>query len=100
MVLSYDNTAGFVMGVALANLSAATATITARVWDDNGNLLGSSTIPIPGNGHTSFALPSQIPLTGGKRGILRLQSSELAGLAGLGLRFSPLNTFTSLPPMQ
>ena len=32
----YDNTAGFVTGVALANLSALSADITETMWDDSG----------------------------------------------------------------
>lgn len=97
LVLPYDNTAGFVMGVALANLSASSATITATMWDDSGILLGSQGITVAGSGHTSFVLPTQLPLTSGKRGIVRFQSSGTGGLTGLGLRFSPFGTFTSVP---
>jgi sugar lactone lactonase YvrE len=99
IVLPYDNTAGFVMGVALANLSASFATITATMWDDSGTLLGSQGITVAGTGHTSFVLPTQLPLTSGKRGIVRFQSPATGGLAGLGLRFSPFGTFTSVPTM-
>lgn len=95
ITLPYDNTAGFVMGVALANLSASTANVTATIWDDSGNQLGTQTITIAGNGHTSFVLPTYIALTAGKRGIVQFQSS--GGIAGLGLRFSPFGTFTSVP---
>lgn len=101
MVLPFENTAGFVMGVAMANLSATPATITATVWDEAGNQIGTTTLnPIPGNGHTSFVLPDQIGSTAGKRGIVRFQSSGTGGLAGLGLRFmNAQNTFTSVPTM-
>jgi hypothetical protein len=99
IVLPYDDTAGFVMGVALANLSTSSASITATVWDDSGTNLGSQTITIAGSGHTSFVLPTQIPLTAGKRGIVRFQTSSTSGITGLGLRFSPFGTFTSVPTM-
>lgn len=101
MVLPFENVDGFVMGVALANLSPAAATVTATVWDDAGTLVGTATLdPIPGNGHTSFVLPNQVGLTGGKRGIVRFQTSGAAGVAGLGLRFLNVqNTFTSVPSM-
>jgi len=95
--LPYDNTAGFVMGVALANLSSSSAGVTATMWDDSGNQLGSQAIEIAGSGHTSFDLPSQFPLTAGKRGIITFQSTATGGIAGLGLRFSPFSTFTSVP---
>ena len=96
ITLAYDNTAGFVMGVALANLSTSSANIRADVWDDSGNQLQPATFTIAGSGHTSFVLPNQLPLTAGKRGIVRFQAT--GGIAGLGLRFSPFGTFTSVPP--
>ncbi len=85
------------MGVALANLSTSAANVMAVIWDDSGNQLGTQNINIAGSGHTSFVLPTQISLTAGKRGIVQFQSS--GGLAGLGLRFSPFGTFTSVPTM-
>ena len=97
--LPYDNTNGFTMGVALANLSSSTANVTATTWDDSGNNLGSQTITVAGSGHTSFALPTMISATTGKRGIVQFQSSGSGGLAGLGLRFSPFGTFTDVPTM-
>lgn len=101
MVLPFENVDGFVMGVAMANLSGAMATITATVWDEAGNMVGTATLsPIPGNGHTSFVLHDQVGLCGGKRGIVRFQTSGIGGLAGLGLRFmNSQNTFTSVPSM-
>jgi hypothetical protein len=97
MILPYDNTTGFSTGVAMANLSPTAATITATIWDENGFQLGTQTLTLSGNGHTSFALPDKLPLTGGKRGIVQFQSSSTSGLTGLGLRFSPFGTFTSVP---
>ena len=85
------------MGVALASLSGSTANITATIWDDSGNQLGTQTITIAGNGHNAFVLPTQIPVTVGKRGIVQVQSP--GRLAGLGLRFSPFGTLTSVPAM-
>ena len=97
ITLPYDNTAGFVMGVALANLLTSSANVTATMWDANGNRLGTQTITIAGNGHTSFVLPIQLPVTAGRLGIVQFQSA--GGLAGVGLRFSPFGTFTSVPVM-
>lgn len=101
MVLPFENVDGFVMGVAMANLSGSTVTVTATVWDEAGNLLGTATLnPILGGGHTSFVLHDQVGLSGGKRGIIRFQTSGTGGLAGLGLRFLNVqNTFTSVPSM-
>lgn len=98
--LAYDNAASFVMGVAIANLSSTPSTVTATIWDESGTLLGAPTFQIAGNGHTSFVLPTQFTMTLGRRGIVRFQSSGTGGLDGLGLRFSPFNTFTSVPTMR
>ena len=95
LTLPYDNTSGFVMGFALANLSNAPAGITATIWDDNGAQLAPQTLTVAGSGHTSFVLPDQFPSTNGKRGIVQFQST--GGMTGLGLRFSPFGTFTSVP---
>jgi len=97
MTLPFDNSAGFVMGVALVNLSAGFANITATIWDDSGNQLGTQAIPLVGDGHMAFVLPTQLPLSTGKRGIVQFQSTAAEGIAGLGLRFSPFGTFTSVP---
>jgi hypothetical protein len=67
------------------------------MWDDLGNQLGTQNLNIPGSGHTAFVLPNQFPLTAGKRGIVRFQAT--GGIVGLGLRFSPFGTFTSVPTM-
>ena len=97
--LPFDNTAGFAMGVALANLSTSSANITATIWDINGNKLGTENFTVAGNGHTAFTLPSQWALTAGQQGIIQFQSNASGGIAGLGLRFSPFGTFTSVPTM-
>ncbi|HEX3879185.1 MAG TPA: hypothetical protein VHW24_19510, partial [Bryobacteraceae bacterium] len=97
LTLPFDDSAGFITGVALTNLATVTANVTATVWDDAGNQTLIQNFTIAGSGHTSFALPAQIPITANKRGIVQFQSS--GGLAGLGLRFSPFGTFTSVPAM-
>lgn len=99
ITLPYDNTGGFSMGVAIANLSAASVDLAVTIWDDVGIQLGTGTITIGGTGHTAFVLPSQFTKTAGKRGIIRFQTTSAAGIAALGLRFSPFGTFTSVPIM-
>ncbi|MEP7353762.1 MAG: putative Ig domain-containing protein [Acidobacteriota bacterium] len=92
----YDNTNGSVTGIALANASGSSATVTATFWDENGGQLGSSAFSLAANGHTTIILPDQFPVTRGTRGIIRFQSSG-SGISGIGLRFNPLGSFTSLP---
>jgi hypothetical protein len=98
LTLPYDNTAGYVMGVALVNLELGSAVINAKVWDEDGAQIGVQQMPIPGSGHTSFVLTDKLALTAGKRGIIQFQNSS-GGVSGLGLRFSPSGPFTNVPVM-
>jgi len=98
ITIPYDNTGGFATGVALANLSTSSATLTATSWDDSGNQLGTQNISMAASGHTSFVVSTQFPETAGAGGVLVFQSSGVA-IAGLGLRFSPFGTFTSVPTL-
>jgi virginiamycin B lyase len=98
ITIPYDNTGGFATGVALANLSTSSAVLTATSWDDSGNQLGTQSITVAASGHTSFVVSTQFPETAGAGGVLIFQSTSL-GIAGLGLRFSPYGTFTSVPTL-
>jgi hypothetical protein len=95
----YDNTAGSVTSIAISNPGAASAVITATMWDDSGTLLGTQTLPLPAGGHTAFELPRKLAVTAAHRGVVRFQTSALEGIAGLALRFSSFGTFTSVPAM-
>jgi hypothetical protein len=97
IVFPFDNTSGYVTGMAFANLSPTPVDVAVTVWDENGVQIGSQTFTVAAAGHTSFAVPAQIALTAGRRGIVRFQSSGSSGIAGLGLRFTPFGTFTSVP---
>jgi len=94
-VLLYDNLAGFVTTVALANPDVLnTLTILVDIRDAQGNVLATDSITLPPLGHTSFILSDRFPATLNRSGSVRFASSPL-GFTGLGLRFSPIQTFTS-----
>lgn len=100
LVLPYDNTSNFVTTAGLVNLSDAAATVTATIWDQNGNQLGTQQLSIATVAHMAFSVPTLFPATAGKRGsIVFVSPNTDAGLAGLGLSFSPLSggSFTSVP---
>jgi Putative Ig domain len=98
LTLPYDNTAGYVMGVALVNLELTSAVVNAKVWDENGTLVGVQQIAVPANGHRSFVLTDALSLTAGKRGIVQFQNPS-GGVSSLGLHFSPFGPFTNVPVM-
>jgi uncharacterized protein (TIGR03118 family) len=95
LLLPYDNTSGFQTGVALANQSGTAQTITVTLIDQNGAQLTTSQINLPAFGHSAFFLSSQFAQSANRLGIIQFQSS--GGLTGVGLRFSPTGSFTSIP---
>lgn len=98
VIIPMDNLIGYSTGVALVNLAADTqATVTAIMRDDGGNELARDTLTINPNGHTSFSLPARFPVLSGRRGFVEFQTSVPAGITGLGLRFNPTLSFTSVP---
>ena len=94
-VLLYDNLNGFDTTAMLANPDALNQlTILADIRDEQGVLLGTDQIVLPPLGHTAFILRERFPSTLNQRGSIRLAVSP-GGFAGAGLRFSPIQTFTS-----
>lgn len=93
--LPYDNTTGFVMGVALANLSPTQTTVNVQISDVNGVSLGAQNLQIAPNGHIAFVLPAEFPATNLQLGVMKFTAN--GAISGLGLRFSPFGTFTSVP---
>ena len=96
----YDNTSGFQTGIALANQSSVTVMISVTIRDDKGNALVSSQISLPGLGHTSFFLSNNFAQTADGRGTVEFGNSSAINITGIGLRFSPTLSFTSLPMMR
>jgi hypothetical protein len=99
-VLPYDNTTGFVTGVALVNQSlTSAANLVVVLRDDLGHQLSVGMLSLPAAGHTSFVAPIQFPSLGGMRGTLEFQNPVDSGIAVLGLRFNQYGSFTSIPVM-
>ena len=96
ITVPYDNTANFQTGVALANLSSSPVTITATIWDRGGPQIDMQSFTLLANGHIAFNVATQWTSTDNNQGIIVFQSNG-GGLTGLGLRFSPFGTFTSVP---
>jgi hypothetical protein len=96
----FDNTEGFVMGVALANPSPLhTLRINAHFYDQNGKEFHSEIFTMGTRTHTAFTLPDRFPETAGKKGSLLFEATTTrVGPAVLGLRFSPNGSFTSVHP--
>jgi hypothetical protein len=97
LVLLYDSTGGFSTGTALVNLTTDSVIINATIRDENGTQIGLQAVALPAMGHTSFAVADRFSITSGRRGIIEFQNTAGGAVTGLGLRFSPFGSFTSVP---
>jgi len=97
--LPFDNTQGFVTGLAVSNTNPTQSISATLTFTPQSGAPTSRTIFLPPHGHTSFALPTAYPSTGGVRGSVNLVAVS-PDLAVVGLRFGPKNTFTSLGSFQ
>jgi hypothetical protein len=104
-ILSFDNTNGLGMGVALANSDVSTVTINATFKDENGSILGVRQFTMAPMTHTSFIFAEQWPFTAGHQGTVDFECSDVFGpnafgVAILGLRFTPQGAFTSVAAFE
>jgi sugar lactone lactonase YvrE len=100
-LLAFDNTSGLVLGVAVQNASGQQADIPVIVRDDTGATISTGTnISLAANGHTSFVLSDQFPVTANKRGTIEFDTPPGSQISVLGLRFSPPNSaLTTIPAL-
>ena len=87
---------GLRRGGAVITSTAEAVIINATIRDDNGAQIGLQAVALPAMGHTSFAVADRFSVTGGRRGIIEFQNTAGGSIAGLGLRFSPFGSFTSI----
>ena len=91
----YDNQLGFATTTMLANPDVLNPiSILVDIRDQAGAVLATDTINLPALGHTAFVLADRFPSVVNKRGSVRFAATP-KGFVGLGLRFSPFQTFTS-----
>jgi hypothetical protein len=101
-LLAFDNTDGVVLGVAVENVSVQAGNIGVVIRDDTGAQLGTGTLAMSGNGHTSFVLSTQFPVTAKKRGTVEFDTPPGGQISVLGIRTTPLgttNTLTTIPAL-
>lgn len=97
LVLPFDNTAGFATGVALVNLTTAPVIVNAVIRDDNGTQIGLQAVVLSGKAHTAFFITDRFSVTSGRRGTIEFQNTAGGAVTGIGLRFNPSGSFTSVP---
>ena len=98
-LIAFDNTNSTATGIALSATSSRAMNFPYLIRDANGNQIGSGSIPLAANGHTSFMLATQIPATTGVAGTIEFDTPDEAEIAVLGIRSPPELTFTTLPAL-
>ncbi len=95
-VLAFDNTSVLATGVAIANVAAHPANIPVVIRDDTGAPIGTDTISLPAQGHTSFMLTGNYAITKGARGTIEFDTPLSGNISALGLRANG-GALTTLP---
>jgi hypothetical protein len=99
-LLSFDNTGGQGMGVALANSSSyQVVQVLATCYDDRGVIIGTDTFAMQPLTHAAYIFKDHWPFTANRRGTMRFKAANW-GLAVLGLRFTPAGAFTSVHALK
>ena len=91
------SSSGFATGLAVANVSAWSATVPVSVRDDAGNLLTRDTISLPAFGHLAFVATDRYPATAGKRGTVEFDTPASGQIATLAFRASAAGTLSTVP---
>jgi hypothetical protein len=74
------------------------------IRDGSGNILQTTGLVLAPMNHIAFLLADEYPVTAGIQGTVEFQLNNAATenngvLFGLGLRFDPIGSFTSIQPM-
>jgi hypothetical protein len=96
-LLAFDNTNNTATGVAISAASSQAVSIPVIIRDGTGAQIGTATIQLAANGHTSFMLATQFPSTAGILGTVEFDTPARAQISVLGIRSPPALTFTTLP---
>jgi hypothetical protein len=116
-LIPFDNTNGVLTGIAIENpVSFQAITVPVILRDDTGTQIGTGmeTVQLGANGHTSFVLSTQFPVTANIRGTIQFPQFEYCitvtgsctGAVGfgfptvLGIRYTPPGTLTTLAPLN
>jgi hypothetical protein len=98
ITLVFDNTNGLATGVALANSSGVQVAVPVTLFDDTGAALGTASINLPANGHTSFMLTDQFAAAANIRGSVEFGTGG-GQIGALGIRATAAGAYTSVPAM-
>ena len=98
-LLSFDQTGGYVLGIAVANTSSSAANVTATLYDDTGATIGGTTLPLPAMGHTAFMLTVKFAAATDKRGTLILTPPAGVQISTIAFRANLQGSLATVLPL-
>ena len=96
-VAAFDQTNSLTMGISLSNAGLKSTSVSVTLRDQNGQLLTTGNITLPGQGHQSFVLTDLFPIAAAQYGTIEFDPSLGAQIGVVGIRFTPAGAFTSVP---
>ncbi|MBN9660205.1 MAG: hypothetical protein J0H49_18605 [Acidobacteria bacterium] len=96
ILVPFDNSAGLVTAVAIANPNAIGQTIQVNIKTADGTTTTGALPQLPAKGHSAFVLPTLFPETSGKRGLAEFYTTS-GTFSTIALRFNPTQAFASAP---
>lgn len=96
LLVPYDDSHGFVTGIAVVNPTGSDETITVGFRTTTGGVAMAALPPIPAGGHVSFVLSQQFPVIAGHEGLAEFTSTT-GTFSMIALRVNPTSSFTAAP---
>jgi hypothetical protein len=99
MLYPFDNTAEFVVSIALANYSASALSVTVEAVDEGGISMLSTQLQLNTGNHMAFRLDHQFPILAVRKGVLRITAPKYT-LGVQAFLFNAGGAFTTVLPIQ
>jgi len=98
VLIPYDDSNGFVTGIAITNPTGTDQNLTVGFRNSAG--VSINNLPtVPAGGHVSFTLSQQFPIILGHEGLAEFYSAT-GNISMIALRFNPTASFTAAPVYQ
>jgi len=95
LTMPYDETQGRVSGYGFANTTNAPVTMTLMFYDPNGQMIAQYSKQLAAFGHDHFLVRDRVQALANTKGTMQINGQ---GIAPLGFRFTPYDTFTTWMP--
>jgi hypothetical protein len=96
ILVPFDNTSGFIAAIALANPNAAAEAISVNIRTSDGATSTGTLASLPGEGQTTFLMPTLFTGTAGKSGLAEFFVTS-GSFSIIALRANPSGAFTAAP---